>query len=177
MLIYKACYGNRSNYIYKNCNLPICMNHNFSVNLAETDDDFLDVILLKHEDDSTAGFVSSEDATFEHVLSLREYGYNFWIARQGNKAIGYAVGNAENSDIYRSEGIYVAPDFRRQGVGFNLKKAQINFARENEFTELLADLTETNVAGKHIHEKLGFEIKPNGLGYTATLYVQMDHIK
>jgi GNAT superfamily N-acetyltransferase len=149
------------------------MHINILIKPAKTEGDFLDVILLKNTDDSEGTkFPISESITKTNVQILRDSGYTFLIAKQENKAIGYAMGIRDEDKLYRSKCIYVLPEFRNEGIGLSLKKAQLNLARKEGCIRIRSHLTKKDVYCGYIHRKLGFKIRPNETGYVATLYLR-----
>jgi aminoglycoside 6'-N-acetyltransferase I len=55
------------------------------------------------------------------------------------------------------EGWYVAPDWRRRGVGGALMSAAEQWSRERGYTELGSDTEELNRLSRDAHAALGFE--------------------
>lgn len=56
-------------------------------------------------------------------------------------------------------GMYVAPEYRRLGVGRMLLDHAINRARRmNGVLQLQLGLNESNLAARHLYEKLGFKV-------------------
>lgn len=139
------------------------------VNLVVIDDDLLDIIPLKRADDIESSKENiSEYMTLHKVIKLREDGRDFWIAREFNRAIGYAVGIVRGESYY-SEGIYVIPEKRGEGLGALLKKAQIEFARALRCNEIYTNFAIENEVTRKIHEKLGFNFESLGNGLMARL--------
>jgi len=140
-----------------------------AVTLVEGEDELLEIVPLKQADDSeaTKSQIPSELA-LEKVIRLHEKGHNFWLARLNGQPIGYAVGIG-HGDWYQSMGIYVTPDHRGQGIGSELKRAQIDFTRDNGFEGFLSNVDGTNKASKRVLEKSGFRLVPNAGGYSGIL--------
>ncbi|KIT17812.1 Aminoglycoside N(6')-acetyltransferase type 1 [Jannaschia aquimarina] len=67
------------------------------------------------------------------------------------------VNGCETSPVAFLEGIYVAPDHRREGVGALLLDAVRAWARERGCTELASDAHIDNIASHAFHRTLGFE--------------------
>jgi len=140
-----------------------------SISIAESDSDLVDIALLKKADDSeTIGREVSDSAALDKILSIRDEGYNFWIARDVKAPVGYAVGIARDN-FYLSTGLYVLPNYRLRGIGSSLKKAQIEFARELGCDEFITHVGEENKASIRVQKKFGFTFEPSGLGFAATL--------
>ena len=68
----------------------------------------------------------------------------------------YAEGCA-SSPVPYVEGWYVAPDWRRRGVGGALMSAAEQWSRERGYTELGSDTEELNRLSRDAHAALGFE--------------------
>ncbi len=136
------------------------------ISLVQTDDDLLDIVPLKQDDDNQALKrmrleSQTEDQTLEKILRLKFKGYDFWIARLNGEAIGYATGELQTNGSYRSEGIYVKPEQRRKGYGTEIKRTQIVFAKELGCTELVSNVSGDNVASLRVQEKCGISAVPN----------------
>ncbi|MFO8016831.1 MAG: GNAT family N-acetyltransferase [Candidatus Woesearchaeota archaeon] len=86
----------------------------------------------------------TEAMALDKILLMRLQGHDFWIARKGQDAAGYAVGILREED-YRSMGIYVSPGFRGRGIGSALKKAQIDSAAEMGCSETYSNVSEGNI--------------------------------
>ncbi len=140
-----------------------------SVKLVENDDDLLDVALLKKGWDSEKGLIFVEDV-LDKVIRLNEVGSNFWIAKIGRVGVGYAVGLLR-SDIYSSQGIYVSPDYRRNGIGLMLKQAQIDFAKSLRCERISTWVDDKNKASIELQRKAGFELVVTHGGYQANLFL------
>ena len=67
------------------------------------------------------------------------------------------VNGTESSPVPFLEGLYVAPQARRQGVGASLVAAVERWAREMGYRELASDARLENEAGHAVHRALGFE--------------------
>ena len=62
-----------------------------------------------------------------------------------------------SSPVPYVEGWYVAPDWRRRGVGGALMSAAEQWSRERGYTELGSDTEELNRPSRDAHAALGFE--------------------
>lgn len=85
---------------------------------------------------------------------------DFLIAKLGeNEVAGYTVGRKiEHNNTYHSSGVYVVPKYRGMGIGTELKKAQIELAKEYGCSEISASTEKDNLACIKVLEKLGFNI-------------------
>ena len=87
-----------------------------------------------------------------------------FVAAEGEKLAGflemdlrsYAEGCASTPVPY-VEGWYVAPDWRRRGVGGALMSAAEQWSRERGYTELGSDTEDLNRLSRDAHAALGFE--------------------
>ncbi len=146
------------------------MVQDLTVRLVENDEDLLDIIPLKQADDEIyLKRPVTEDEALEKLISLRNHLYDLWIARLKSQVIGYASGivqgigfpkeeRLESKEIYRGEGIYVAPEFRNQGIGSALKKAQIELAKALGCDEIMATISPENLSSIRMQEKTGANI-------------------
>jgi len=87
-----------------------------------------------------------------------------FIAVADGGAVSFAEASArpyadgcETSPVGYLEGWYVAPDWRRRGVGRALLDAVKNWARRQGFTELASDAEIENSDSAAAHEALGFQ--------------------
>ncbi len=72
-------------------------------------------------------------------------------------------------ESYRSEGIYVSPDYRGRGIGLALMQAQIDFARDLGCDEIFSNVADVNKASKRMLKKAGFRFEPTVEGYIVRL--------
>lgn len=89
------------------------------------------IVFVAVEEESLAGFLE---------LDLRSYGEG-----------------CSSSPVPYVEGWYVAPDWRRRGVGGALMAAAEQWSRERGYTELGSDTEEFNRLSRDAHAALGFE--------------------
>ena len=145
------------------------MSQDLLVRLIENYDDLLDLVPLKQADDSECvGSPISEELALEKIMSMEEDGSDFWIAKYEQMPVGYAIGIVRG-ESYRSEGIYVSPDYRGREIGLALKQAQIELARNLGCDEIFSNVTNVNEASKRVQEKAGFRFEPSGAGYIVRL--------
>jgi aminoglycoside 6'-N-acetyltransferase I len=67
------------------------------------------------------------------------------------------VNGTDTSPAAFVEGIYVAPPYRRRGIGTLLIAAVVSWARACDCTELASDALLDNEASQAMHRALGFE--------------------
>ncbi len=121
-------------------NMDLARPLELSVKLVINDDDLLAIVPLKQADDSELiNSLISEDLALDKVISIRRDGSDFWIARLGENAVGYAIG-AVHEGSYRAQGIYVVPKYRQRGIGLALEQAQIEFARAQGCDEIFSNV-------------------------------------
>lgn len=67
------------------------------------------------------------------------------------------VNGTESSPVAFVEGIYVAPPYRRKGIGTLLVAAVVSWAKACACTELASDALLDNETSQAMHRALGFE--------------------
>jgi aminoglycoside 6'-N-acetyltransferase I len=67
------------------------------------------------------------------------------------------VNGTNTSPVAFLEGIYVVPDFRRQGIARTLVDSVVGWAREEGCQELASDSLLPNTDAHGVHRALGFE--------------------
>ena len=88
----------------------------------------------------------------------------FFLAFDGETPVGFAqcqlrrdyVEGTESSPVGYLEGIFVAEDYRRQGIARTLLRACENWSKEQGCTEFASDCELTNTESLLFHLKLGF---------------------
>ena len=87
------------------------------------------------------------------------------MARNANKhPIGFAivsirvdhVEGAEQSPTGYLEGIYVEPEYRKQGVARKLVELSEDWLKENHCTQMGSDTWLTDTRSRNFHKKIGF---------------------
>ena len=74
-----------------------------------------------------------------------------------------------NQPVGFIEGWYVAPEFRRKGVGGRLIAAAEDWARSQHCREMASDTGIDNLASQHCHEALGYEAVSRAVNYRKQL--------
>lgn len=145
------------------------MGQGLLVRLIENEDDLSDIVPLKQADDSECvGSLISKESALDKIMNIRDDGSDFWIAKYRQMPVGYAIGIARG-ESYKSEGIYVSPDYRGWKIGLALKQAQIEFAKTLGCDEIFSNVADANEASKRIQEKAGFRFESSGAGYIVRL--------
>ena len=88
----------------------------------------------------------------------------FFLAFDGETPVGFAqcqlrrdyVEGTESSPVGYLEGIFVAEDYRRQGIARTLLRACENWSKKQGCTEFASDCELTNTESLMFHLKLGF---------------------
>lgn len=107
----------------------------------------------------------------EHLAEIRQMltqpeRYGSWLAYgQDGTAVGLAeaalrhdyVNGTESSPVVFLEGIYVAPEQRRQGIAQRLIEQVAAWGRQQGCVELASDTSLDNLPSQNLHHALGFE--------------------
>ena len=104
-------------------------------------------------------------AEMQSALDLPDKYAQFLACGADGQAAGFVeaslrtdyVNGTDSSPVAFLEGIYVAPAYRRQGVGGLLVAAVASWARERGCSELASDAPLDNLASHAMHAALGFE--------------------
>lgn len=88
-----------------------------------------------------------------------------FLAKDGDHYIGFIqlsirndyVEGSNSSPVAYVEGIYVNPEFRRQGIAIQLIQAAEQWAREKGITQIASDTAIGNQQSILFHRKAGFE--------------------
>lgn len=104
-------------------------------------------------------------ASASAFLELPDKYAQFLAVEPGGRTAGFVeaslrtdyVNGTDSSPVAFLEGIYVAPQYRRQGVGRQLVAAVVSWARERGCSELASDAPLDNVVSHAMHAALGFE--------------------
>lgn len=83
-----------------------------------------------------------------------------FVAVAGERWIGMARSRLE-PPIAHLIGVYVAPDWRRRGVGHAVSQAVVAWAVERGATAVLLSVSDWNDGARRVYESIGFE--PTGL--------------
>lgn len=131
--------------------------------------DLLDVVPLKAMDDSECcNSYVSEEMALDKVLHIIDDGNIFWIARVDSQPVGYAVGQGKRNS-FESNGVYVTPEFRREGIATKLKQTQIEFARSEGFEKIYTGVSCENVPSRKLQESMGFDFEEKYEKYVLNL--------
>ncbi len=136
--------------------------------------------------DAYASIISPEQMTYmldlfyneASLLKQMQEGHRFIIAKENNKAIGfasYSVKSAEEPDTYRLHKIYVDPAQQGKGIGKLLIGFIINDIIYDDIANLELNVNRNNKA-LDFYQKIGFKIVKEediniGNGYYMNDYV------
>lgn len=67
------------------------------------------------------------------------------------------VNGTEHSPVVFLEGLYVSPEWRRQGIAERLIEAVAQWGRQRGCVEMASDTGLDNLLGQNVHKALGFE--------------------
>ncbi|TWI65407.1 aminoglycoside 6'-N-acetyltransferase I [Pseudoduganella lurida] len=89
----------------------------------------------------------------------------FMASATNGRALGFAeaalrmdyVNGTDSTPVAFVEGLYVTPEYRRQGIGTLLIVEVILWARAHGCTELASDALLDNEVSQEMHRSLGFE--------------------
>ena len=106
----------------------------------------------------------------EHLAEMQSFldepdRYAQFVAYEEGKPAGFVeaalrtdyVNGTDSSPVAFLEGIYVAPGFRRRGIGSALVAAVVAWARARDCSELASDALLENEVSHAMHRALGFE--------------------
>lgn len=81
-----------------------------------------------------------------------------FLAVQGHETVGLVRTFVEPEDVTSAKlvSMWVAPPVRRQGVGWQLVAAVVQWAQDHDATNVRLWVTETNVAARRLYESCGF---------------------
>ena len=156
------------------------MNTNISVTLVKNEKELVDIMPLAQayqeeinqltgtDQQERAKENFSENKSIDELLLLQGVKTNFWIAREGNKAIGFTCGSGEYKH-YELERIYTSKEYRKRGIGEKLEQAQREYAKNNGFEKISAAVYKDNYPLIQILKRAGFSFKEIGCGYHTKL--------
>ena len=86
-----------------------------------------------------------------------------FVATSGNSDVGIARGvcHPDHSDAAYLITMWVAPEFRRQGVGAALIDSVVKWARSEGFRRIVLNVVESNAAALLLYRKNGFAANGN----------------
>jgi len=109
-------------------------------------------------------FYVEEAAELQDLIRKLKQGRDFFVGDIEGKAAGYCSGT-DMADIYVSEGVFVSKDFRGQGIGPALKKAQVEHARRSHYDAIISHVMPNNFPSIRVHEKIGARISTEFSSY------------
>lgn len=90
--------------------------------------------------------------------------FKAWIAQDWDKAIGFAeaslrpyANGCDSRPVVFLEGIWIDPDYRKQGFGRAFVDAVESWARSQEIFEIGSDAALDNLDSQRTHGRWGFE--------------------
>ena len=135
--------------------------------------------LSKVEDLITIESTGNEDySRLPEILLRKAIGnfsqYIFLIANSQGVDVGYSIGYMFTDDQDAMEKLFIHHVFvriesRRQGIGYKLEKALIDYAGQRKVPRVCTSVTIGNDASLALQEKLGFAINTSADGHTANL--------
>ena len=114
-------------------------------------------------------------STYERELAFADDRWQRWAADAASGAEYIAVVAAAQRWVAMGRGsadlddprsafltaVYVAPDWRRKGLGSAVSEAVVDWARQHGFESIRLHVTDWNAAARRVYESLGFE--PTGV--------------
>jgi len=151
------------------------------ISMAESDDVVLEFAELKAMDDAECTERPLNQArALECVCSFLRQEMDLWLARLQEVPVAYWLGQQDRY-TYRSQGIYVRPEHRRQGIGLALKESQIALAKLRGCKDFVSTVRYCNTASIELQKKLGATLEPANTGggpchdgYIVRLSLQTD---
>lgn len=104
----------------------------------------------------------------EHLAEIKEYfgkdTFLGWIALDGSKYVGFAeasvrpfANGCDSRPVVFFEGVWVADEFRKSGIGHKFVEAVEDWARSKGINEVGSDAEFSNTLSHNCHKKWGFE--------------------
>jgi aminoglycoside 6'-N-acetyltransferase I len=121
-----------------------------------------------------------EGSVAEHAAELpgvlADAGSEVFVAEEGGRIVGWAevrlrshADGCETSPVGYLEGWYVAPAWRRKGVGASLVAAFEAWARDRGCAEVASDTGLDNEASQAAHLRLGYEVSDRAVRFRKSL--------
>lgn len=106
-----------------------------------------------------------EELKNEYVSMLKTHKHKAYLYIADNKPIGFVqlsirtdyVEGSDSSPVGYVEGIYVEPQYRRQGISKELLKKGEQWVKEKGCTQIGSDIEYDNTTSYHFHEGIGFK--------------------
>jgi ribosomal protein S18 acetylase RimI-like enzyme len=135
------------------------MNNDITIKLVETEQELLEGVNLKiaHEAECEGRTIDETFASFALKQLNGRQGHTFYFARKNEQLVGLAHGGS-NDGMYHIDAVYVAPEYRKQGIGTSLAKLLIEDAKNRNCMGMVSEAANASEASKKLHEKLGFDI-------------------
>jgi len=146
------------------------MNSPLEIIIAENINDFNDAAIIRRARDHEHGKSKiSLSSAFDKIIRLRKQGNEFWIAKISKEPVGYAFGK-EHGRLFKSNNVYVLPDFRKHGIGHLLVLAQIDFSKRQGYKGIYSYVESDNHASIRMLEKSGLQFQKRKDSYYCYLY-------
>lgn len=108
---------------------------------------------------------TEEELTSEFRQHLTKSQHAYFLALADNKVVGFAEVSCRNDYVEGTggapvgylEGIFVLPDWRRQGVAGKLVAQALVWSKKQGCREFASDCELTNVPSQKFHAALGFK--------------------
>lgn len=111
-------------------------------------------MLLQDDALESLGHKPNKNYAIEKVSKNLQIGHNYFVAiSQENQPIGFIAGHTQTENKYVSNGIYVAPEHRKQGIGTRLKELQLALAKEMHCILLTTTVETDNAASIALQKK------------------------
>ncbi|MBK8202600.1 MAG: GNAT family N-acetyltransferase [Bdellovibrionales bacterium] len=117
----------------------------------------------------------------EHLLELKESfdqnTFQGWIALDADKYVGFAeasvrpfANGCDSRPVVFFEGVWVADEFRKSGIGRKFVAAVEDWARSKGINEVGSDAELSNTLSHTCHKKWGFEETERVVYYRKKLF-------
>jgi len=142
-------------------------------------DDIASLIAMERECSTAAHWTEQE---YQNLFVVRDEpaGRLVLVATGASMILGFLVARGLPPE-WELENIVVASSVRRRGIGKQLMEALLEQARQRSGRAMFLEVRESNIAARHLYEKLGFAETGRRIAYynspseDAVLYSKMLH--